>query len=115
MIHPVIDVIFSLEHKREELRTRKDDVYEQMHALEEAATCSVECRYEETKDKTLSNAGKRRRAADELLEKSSTYQDLREEYRDVSGAVRRMGFEIDREKRRFAFDCADRSGGIIEC
>jgi len=26
-----------------------------------------------------------------------------------------MGFEIDREKRRFAFDCADRSGGIIEC
>lgn len=115
MTYPVIEAIFSLENKREELRNRRDDVYEQMRTMEEAATCSVECRYEETKDKALSNSEKRRRAAEELLEKSTTYLGLREEYRDISGAVRRMGFEIDREKRRFAFDCADRSGGIIEC
>ena len=58
MTHPVIEAIFSLENKREDLRDRRDALYEQMHTLEEAATCSVASSYEETKDKSLSNAGK---------------------------------------------------------
>ena len=119
MTHPVIEAIFSLEQEREDLRDRRDEVYEQMHTLEEAADCSVASRYEETKEKSLSNAEKRRRATENLLEENPVYQKLREEYRDLSGAIRRMGFAIDREKRRFTFDCADRSGGsygeIFEC
>lgn len=119
MTHPVIEAIFSLEQKREDLRDRRDEVYEQMHTLEETADCAVASRYEETKEKSLSNAEKRRRATDKMLEENPAYQKLCEEYHDLSGTIRRMGFAIDREKRRFTFDCADRSGASygerIEC
>lgn len=83
------------------LKTQEDELIRSMQDIKTICMLEVEAQYEETKDKSLSNATKRGVEVEYRLSNDAEYMTASEKQEELHQTIRRDQIELDFQQREF--------------
>jgi len=102
------DKICVLERNKLSASVDLREIEDRMHVIEAEVAIAVEAEWEETKDKSLSNAQKRTIEIERRLAQNQDYQNLREAKKAISLSISQMRIDIDYLRRAHYTDLCNR-------